>query len=191
MLSVCAVSSLLGGTHFAARLISASPFSIWANERFLMGLLKAAFSAGAAKMKTFVACLPVYPTLLPPTLSSRLPTTFVQKFFFREAFLGKSRKSGKTFFSFATGSKSGPMKYSPSSPLRKRESSALSSIERFSTEEKERGNLGAKNRVCKQAYSADVQRRRKRGGHLPTFPIESHGGEDKQDSLFFLCHSSK
>ena len=30
-----------------------------------------------------------------------------------------------------------------------------------------------------------------KGGHLPTFPIESHGGEDKKDSLFFLCHSSK
>ncbi len=115
MLSVCAVSSLLGGTHFAARLISASPFSIWANERFLMRLLKAAFSAGAAKMKTFVACLPVYPTLLPTALPSRLPTTFVQKFFFAKLFWVNRASREKTFFSFATGSKSGPMKYSPSS----------------------------------------------------------------------------
>ncbi len=83
------------------------------------------------------------------------------------------------------------MKYSPSSPLRKRESSALSSIERFSTEEKERGNLGAKNRVCKQAYSADVQRRRKRGDICQLFSLKAMGERTKKDSLFFLCHSSK
>ncbi len=141
-MSVCCLSPSWRHTLHSAPYFS--PFSIWANERFLMRLLKAAFSAGAAKMKTFVACLPVYPTLLPTALPSRLPTTFVQKFFFSKLFWVNRASREKTFFSFATGSKSGPMKYSPSYPLRKMESSALSSIERFSTEEKERGYLGAK-----------------------------------------------
>ena len=88
------------------------------------------------------ACLSHPPSYSPPL---SLAYYFCSKVFFSAKLFWVNRASReKTFFSFATGSKSGPMKYSPSYPLRKMESSALSSIERFSTEEKERGYLGAK-----------------------------------------------